>query len=92
MNELKEWLLGGLTDSELPQEELSNLRMQVFRAFCVLKTIDLDNMYELDFNVGSGQPFCGEIFRSYILKTMWTELGLSIIDEEELQNVFNVAT
>lgn len=84
--ELRTWLLAetycdpGKFDPAL----VSQVRIEAFRKLCILKCLDLEENYMLDFNVeASGTAAC-EIFRVYLTQTLWDELSLPTISDKEV--------
>lgn len=89
MKELKHWLMGRSYCEPLLIEEVSAKRIGVFRLFCVLKSIDLETQCCYDFNVREGGNGVWEVFREYILKTLWEELEIPVITEDEVSDTLS---
>ena len=84
---LKSWLSGD--DAETDRDQLSELRTEVFRKFCILKLIDLENQYSSDFNVISEKDYGWKAIREYIMTIMWLELHMPPITDEEVVHIIH---
>lgn len=91
--DLKKWLNASLHGQiqGFTRELISVLRKAVFRRFCVLKCIDLRELYTLDFNVKEEGKNGWEIFYRYITQTIWEEMNMERISEEEIETTINSA-
>ena len=84
LKDLKEWLDGVTYRCGAHTEHLAAVRYRVFRLFCVLKSIDIEAQYGIDFNVETASPTAGQVFKWYITKFLWEELGLPPLTSEEI--------
>lgn len=57
----------------------------------MLKCIDLKELYTLDFNVKEEGKNGWEIFYRYITQTIWEEMDMEKISEEEIETTINSA-
>ena len=83
VGELAQWLHGGSFCHPSAAELATDLRTRVFRLFCILKCIDLEGQYANDFSVVTTDRRAAGIFKQYLTRYMWEDMGMVPISEEE---------